>query len=226
MKKILLIAAMSILFFTCKKETNNPEVEIVTSEGNIVIRLYDETPLHRDNFLKLVDDSSYDSLLFHRVIDGFMIQGGDPDSRLAQPGTMLGEGSIGEDIDAEIVHGLFHKKGVLAAAREGDMANPERKSSGSQFYIVQGGVYTPEELTARIGQINANRKESDRLVLTPEQVEAYTTIGGTPHLDGLYTVFGEVVEGLDIVDRIAAVETDMNDRPVEDVRIIRMGRRR
>lgn len=226
MKRSLLVLVFPILFFACKKDNTGSEVEIVTTHGNIVVRLYDQTPLHRDNFLKLVDDSSYDSVLFHRVIDRFMIQAGDPDSKRAEPGAMLGESSMGNDVDAEFVPGLFHKKGVLAAAREGDQENPERKSSGSQFYIVQGVVYTPEELDARLERINANRSEGEKLVLSPEQIEVYTTMGGTPHLDGQYTVFGEVVEGLDVVDRIAAVETDANDRPLEDVRVIRMVRKK
>lgn len=226
MKNCLLLFVLPILFPPSGQNDADPKVEIVTTHGTIVIRLYDETPLHRDNFLRLVDENAYDSLLFHRVIDGFMIQAGDPDSRQAQPGVKLGKNSIGDKIDAEIVPGIFHKKGVLAAAREGDRVNPERKSSGSQFYIVQGVVYTPEELDERVEKSNKGRKEQEQLVLTAEQVEAYTTVGGTPHLDGAYTIFGEVVEGLDIVDKIAAVETDMSNRPREDVRIIRMARRK
>lgn len=226
MKNYLLLLALPILLSARGQNDADPEVEIVTTHGTIVVRLYDETPLHRDNFLQLVDANAYDSILFHRVIDGFMIQAGDPDSRRSQPGVKVGENNIGDNIDAEIVPGIFHKKGALAAARKGDRVNPERKSSGSQFYIVQGVVYTPEELDARVEKVNKGRKEQERVVLTAEQVEAYTTVGGTPHLDGAYTVFGEVVEGLDIVDKIAAVETDMNARPREDVRIIRMARRK
>lgn len=224
MKIKALILALAILMASCKADNTNSKVEIVTTHGTIIVKLYDQTPLHRDNFLKLVEGNNYDSVLFHRVIDRFMIQSGDPDSKRAAAGAELGESSIGHDVNAEFVPSLFHKKGALAAAREGDDVNPERRSSGSQFYIVQGIVYSPEELEARVERINSNRKEDEKLTLSPEQTEAYTTIGGTPHLDGQYTVFGEVVDGLDVVDKIASVQTDANDRPLEDVRIIRMVR--
>ncbi len=184
-------------------------VKITTDFGEIVLKLYNETPAHRDNFVKLVEEGFYDGTLFHRVINAFMIQGGDPSSKNAQPGQPLGSGGPDYTIQAEIVPGLFHKKGALAAARLGDQANPERRSSGSQFYIVQGRVWTPEEL---------DRMEQQRgMAFSPEQRQAYTTIGGTPHLDAGYTVFGEVVEGLDVVDKIAAVQTAPGDRPVQDV---------
>ena len=184
-------------------------VKITTGFGDIILKLYNETPLHRDNFLKLVEEDFYDGLLFHRVIQDFMIQGGDPASRDAAPDEALGNGGPGYTIPAEIVAGLFHKKGALAAARLGDRINPERASSGSQFYIVQGKVWTPEEL---------DMMEQQRgLTFSPEQRQVYTTIGGTPHLDGFYSVFGEVVEGLDVVDKIAAVQTGAADRPVQDV---------
>ena len=215
MKKIAILFCCAMLLFSCKEK--NTIVEILTSYGDIKIKLYNETPIHRDNFIDLVSNSAFDGILFHRVINNFMIQAGDPDSRDAAPGVLLGENSIGEDLPAEIVPQLFHKKGVLAAAREGDRVNPERKSSNSQFYLVQGRVYTSETLTARVEEINANRE--DKLVLTEEQILAYTTIGGTPHLDGRYTVFGEIIEGLDIVDKIAAVETDENNRPLENIPI-------
>lgn len=186
-------------------------VKITTDYGDIVLKLYNETPLHRDNFLKLVEDGYYEDLLFHRVIKDFMIQGGDPNSRGAEAGEPLGNGGPGYTVPAEIVAGLFHKKGALAAARLGDRMNPERASSGSQFYIVQGKVWTPEEL---------DMMEQQRgLAFSPEQRQAYTTIGGTPHLDGGYSVFGEVVEGLEVVGKIAAVQTGAADRPVQDVKM-------
>ena len=216
MKKLAILFCCILLLSSCKEK--NTIVEILTPYGDIKIKLYNETPIHRDNFIKLVNESAFDGILFHRVINGFMIQAGDPDSRDAAPGVALGESSIGEDLPAEIVPKLFHKKGVLAAAREGDRDNPERKSSNSQFYLVQGRVYTPEELSERVMNINRNRQD-DPLVLTEEQKLAYTTIGGTPHLDGRYTVFGEIIVGLDVVDRIAAVETDEHDRPIENIPI-------
>jgi cyclophilin family peptidyl-prolyl cis-trans isomerase len=184
-------------------------VKITTDFGEIVLKLYNETPEHRDNFVKLVGEGFYDGVLFHRVINAFMIQGGDPNSKDAQPGQPLGTGGPDYTIQAEIVPGLFHKKGALAAARMGDQMNPERRSSGSQFYIVQGRVWTQEEL---------DRMEQQRgQAFSPEQRQAYTTIGGTPHLDAGYTVFGEVVEGLEVVDMIAAVQTGPGDRPVQNV---------
>lgn len=184
-------------------------VRITTDFGDIVLKLYNETPAHRDNFLKLAGEGYYDGVLFHRVIRSFMIQGGDPNSKDAEPGQPLGNGGPGYTVPAEIVPGLFHKKGALAAARLGDQMNPERASSGSQFYIVQGKVWTPEELD----MMEQQRGQA----FTAEQRQAYTTIGGTPHLDAGYTVFGEVVEGLDVVDKIAAVQTAPGDRPVQDV---------
>jgi len=185
-------------------------VTITTEYGVLTVRLYDETPLHRDNFIKLVKAGFYDNLLFHRVIANFMIQGGDPDSRNAQPGQPLGTGGPGYTIPAEIVPGLFHKKGALAAARLGDAMNPSKASSGSQFYLVQGKVYTEQELAMM---------QQQGLRLTPEQRTAYTTVGGTPHLDNGYTVFGEVIRGLEVIDAIAAVQTAPGDRPLKDVRM-------
>lgn len=184
-------------------------VEMSTNYGKMLLLLYDETPLHRDNFIKLAVEGTFDGLLFHRVIAKFMIQGGDPDSRGAKPGKMLGEGTLGYNIPAEFRPNLFHKRGALCAAREGDMVNPKKESSASQFYIVQGRVWKTEELDEMEKRFG---KE-----FGPEQRKAYTTIGGTPHLDGDYTVFGEVIEGMDVVDKIASVQCDKNDRPVEDV---------
>lgn len=244
-------------------ETNKmaTKVRIKTTEGDIVIRLYDETPKHRDNFLKLVKEGFFDGTLFHRVIKDFMIQGGDPDSKSAKPGQMLGEGGPGYDIDAEIVYPQhFHKRGALSAARLGDNVNPERKSSGSQFYIVWGRTFNDGELKqmerqmvmmheqaifdslsmqhrAEIMQLRRNRdqaglqalqeqlvnqtkelsKTSPAPAFTAEQRDAYTTVGGTPHLDNQYTVFGEVIEGLDVVERIQNTATDRSDRPTTDV---------
>ena len=244
-------------------ETNKmaTKVRIKTTEGDIVIRLYDETPKHRDNFLKLVKEGFFDGTLFHRVIKDFMIQGGDPDSKSAKPGQMLSEGGPGYDIDAEIVYPQhFHKRGALSAARLGDNVNPERKSSGSQFYIVWGRTFNDGELKqmerqmvmmheqaifdslsmqhrAEIMQLRRNRdqaglqalqeqlvnqtkelsKTSPAPAFTAEQRDAYTTVGGTPHLDNQYTVFGEVVEGLDVVERIQNTATDRSDRPTTDV---------
>lgn len=183
---------------------------IKTNKGDITIRLYDETPLHRDNFEKLVKEGFYTDLLFHRVIKSFMIQGGDPDSKGAAPGVQLGQGGPGYTIPAEIKPNLIHKKGALSAARLGDQMNPQRASSGSQFYLVQGQVYTEAQL--KTFETNYGFK------FTPQQIEAYTTVGGTPHLDNQYTVFGEVVEGLDVIDKIASVATAPGDRPLEDVK--------
>lgn len=186
-------------------------VQIETDFGNMVVKLYNETPLHRDNFLKLVKDGIFDSLLFHRVIQNFMIQGGDPDSKNAKPGQMLGEGGLGYTVPAEFVSGLFHKKGALAAARQGDEVNPRKESSASQFYIVQGNVWNADRLRMveqRYGK-----------TFTREEAEVYATLGGTPFLDGDYTVFGEVVEGLEVVDKIAAVRCGTMDRPLQDVRM-------
>lgn len=184
------------------------KVRIETPYGDMVVKLYDETPKHRDNFIKLVKEGFYDNLLFHRVIENFMIQGGDPDSKGAPAGKMLGVGDVGYTVPAEFVKGLYHKKGALSAARQGDAVNPAKASSGCQFYIVQGQVY-PQEMFAMF--------ESRGFKLNDEQKQLYSTVGGTPHLDGDYTVFGEVIEGLDVIDKIAAVQTDRADRPVEDV---------
>ncbi len=174
--------------------------------------LYDDTPLHRDNFIKLVNENVYDSLLFHRVIEGFMIQGGDPDSKNARPGQMLGEGSLGYNIPAEFRPNLFHKRGTLCAAREGDDVNPQKESSSSQFYIVQGRTWNDMELNMIEQRYGKHFPEQQR--------EVYRTLGGAPHLDGDYTVYGEVVEGMEVVDEIAAAKRDRFDRPLKDIRII------
>lgn len=247
------------------KGNGDIRVIILTNQGAIRIRLYNETPLHRDNFVKLVKEHYFDSLLFHRVIRNFMIQGGDPDSKYAKPEAILGEGGPGYTLPAEFNPGLFHKKGVLAAARESDLDNPSQASSGSQFYIVQGRTYTDSLLKVQAKRITKmklfnqiiNRVENKQLLekykvyakaemndsvkyindiinkqvetelpavqqymFTEEQTKAYTTIGGTPHLDGSYTVFGEVYDGLEVLDDIAAQKTDKAARPLTDIRII------
>ena len=207
------------MLFSCtsKKEYL---VRMHTTAGVVDLRLYNETPAHRDNIVKLVKECYFDSLLFHRVIPDFMIQAGDPDSKHAPKGTMLGNGGPAYSVAAEFMPELhFHKRGALAAAREGDDVNPSKSSSASQFYIVWGRVFTKEQLEAL--KKNYKRMTGRDMNITPQQEEAYTTTGGTPHLDGEYTVFGEVVDGLEVVDAIQHVRCDRNDRPLDDVRIIR-----
>ena len=200
------------------------QVMIETTEGNILVTLYDDTPKHRDNFLKLVDEQFYDSLLFHRVIKNFMIQGGDPDSKHAEPGVTLGEGSTDYTVEAEffdsegrLLHP--HKRGALAMAREGDSENPERRSSGCQFYIVWGKTYATQQLYQIGDKVEA--ATDHRVTMTDELLDLYHDVGGVPHLDGQYTVFGEVTEGLEVVDRIQKAQTDDYDRPIDDIRILR-----
>lgn len=248
-----------------KKDSKEPLtlIQIITTKGPIIVELYNETPKHRDNFIKIAKDGVLDSVLFHRVIENFMIQAGDPDSKNAKPGDMLGNGGLDYKVDAEFNAALFHKKGVLAAARDG---NPERASSSTQFYIVQGKIYNDSLLHSAENRINAwladhyTRKAPENKALvsalkkaaevknfetynilndsllsiakTSENFEHYTipethrevykTWGGTPHLDQNYTVFGEVVEGLQVVDSIAKVPTAKFNRPVEDIRIIKV----
>ncbi|MDR1273697.1 MAG: peptidylprolyl isomerase [Odoribacteraceae bacterium] len=263
MKKIILALCCAGLFVACREQgVPGTVVELTTSLGKIKIRLGDETPLHRDNFVKLVEGRVLDSVLFHRVIKGFMVQAGDPSSRHAAPGAHLGETSHGETIPAEIVPGLFHKRGALAAARLGDQQNPERASSGSQFYIVQGEVFSPGELEEVVRRVNESRRgeiyrslvqgraaelerlgtandpaaldaldreintaldslfETRKLTLTDEQARAYTTGGGAPHLDGAYTVFGEVIGGMEVIDKIADAPVDAYNRPLSDARVL------
>lgn len=203
---------------TIKKKDRKRDVLMETTMGDIVIRLSDSTPLHRDNFLKLVKVGYYDSVLFHRVIKEFMIQSGDPNSKRAPAGQPLGNGGPGYTIPAEFRTTLFHKKGAIAAARTGDNVNPQKASSGSQFYLVQGKVYTDAGLDSlETGRLNGRK-------IPVANREGYKTIGGVPHLDEGYTVYGEVVKGLDVVDKIAAVQTSRaqdRDRPLQDVRIIK-----
>lgn len=261
---ILFIALLCGLTACNSQNKNNMENETIvcfeTSMGDIKVKLYNETPLHRDNMIKLVKEGFYNGTLFHRVINDFMIQGGDPDSKGAPADKMLGEGDTGYTVPAEFVYPkYFHKKGALAAARMGDNVNPEKASSGCQFYIVTGTVFNEESLNEMEENLNRRivkekfdslarpymkeiykmRKANDvdslsilqeKLVaeaeaeaaktpfkFTPEQKKAYTTLGGTPHLDGSYTVYGEVVEGLDVVEAIQKVKTNQADRPTEDV---------
>lgn len=185
------------------------KVEIVTDYGKIVVKLYNETPLHRDNFIQLASEGFYDGLLFHRVIKDFMIQGGDPDSRNAGPDVMLGSGGVSYRIPAEFNPALHHKKGALAAARDN---NPEKASSGCQFYIVKGKTFSDQDLNMFESRMATKYTEKQR--------NDYKTIGGTPHLDMGYTVFGEVVSGLEVIDKIAEVATKPGDRPVQDVKML------
>ena len=247
------------------QSTGDAVVDIKTSVGDIRIRLYGETPKHRDNFIKLVNEKFYDNVLFHRVINQFMIQTGDPESKGAPAGKSLGSGGPGYDLDAEILYPqFFHKRGALAAARQGDEVNPDRRSSGSQFYIVTGKVYNAGQLSQMEKQLQYQqmqtifndlakqhrdsimnmRRNRDQAGLhalqeelvkkteieaaknpakfTQEQIDAYSTVGGTPHLDGTYTVFGEVVDGMDVVAKIETTATGAQDRPKEDIKIISM----
>ena len=269
--KLLIIAVLAVVLAACgagSKKSNDMEkrtqVKIETTMGNIVVELYNETPKHRDNFIKLAKEGVYDSTLFHRVIKAFMIQAGDPDSKTANDTAQLGGGDVGYTVPAEFVPKFFHKKGALAAARMGDDVNPERASSGCQFYIVTGRKFREAQLLDMAGQKNNNRideifnelarkhmkeiykmrkandeagllalqdsleaqataqyKEEEPFMFTPEQIAAYTTIGGAPHLDGAYTVFGQVVEGMETVEKIEVTKTGRADRPVENVRILK-----
>jgi cyclophilin family peptidyl-prolyl cis-trans isomerase len=219
MKKWLLLIVAFGMFGTiqCNAQKSKKQkevlIELETSEGTMMLKLYNETPKHRDNMVKLVKDGYYDGLLFHRVIKDFMVQGGDPDSKGAKPGQALGQGGPGYTVPAEFVDSLIHKKGALAAARMGDQVNPTKASSGSQFYIVQGRTFSENDL--RGIEARSGKKYTD------VQKQIYATLGGTPHLDGGYTVFGELVTGFDVLDRIANTKTAPGDRPVKDVIIIK-----
>ena len=219
MRRILLSLSF-IIFHLSFIEAQTTEVLLETTMGNIRISLYDETPLTRDNFLKITKMGIYDSLLFHRVIKDFMIQSGDTNSKHAKPGQLLGTGDFDYTTEAEFrLPQIFHRRGVIAMAREGDKENPERRSSACQFYIVWGKIFDD----ARIAKVQERLDSATQgsVKLTPEMIEVYKTVGGTPHLDGQYTVFGEVVEGMDVVEKIQQVQTDKNDRPLEDIRILK-----
>lgn len=271
-KYFIILIIMATIMGSCKAKTTGrnvpaePETEVLlkTSKGDIRIKLYNETPEHRYNFVRLIEQNFYDSVLFHRVIRDFMIQTGDPDSKGAEKGARLGMGGPGYTIPAEFVYPQrFHKRGALSAARTADQVNPERRSSGSQFYIVTGKKYRENELRSMEQQLQQQQGQSifDKLCMdnrdliiklqqendddglmalqkklneqldsiikadgkfkfTDEQIKAYTTEGGTPFLDNQYTVFGEVIEGMDIVDKIQKVSTDENDRPIDDILIL------
>ena len=221
MKRILfLIALVYGASANLWAQTSTTEVLLETTMGNIRIALYDETPQHRDNFPKLTKMGSYDSLLFHRVIKDFMVQSGDIFSKRAKPGQLLGLGDYDYTQEAEFrLPKIFHRRGVVAAAREGDEKNPERRSGASQFYIVWGKIYDDRRLDYT--QMKLDSITNGEVQLTPEMREVYKTIGGTPHLDGQYTVFGEVTEGMNLIEKMQMVETDKNDRPLEDIRILK-----
>ena len=198
-------------------ESNDQFVIISTSYGDMKLKLYNETPTHRDNFIKLVKENYFNGTLFHRVIKDFMIQGGDPDSKGASASQNLGMGGPGYTIPAEIDHRFIHKKGALSAARKGDQVNPKRESSGSQFYVVQGKVYDASVILQMETRRNGQYPENEHWNYTDEQIKTYTTIGGTPHLDGQYTVFGELVDGFDVLDAIADVPVNKKSRPLTDI---------
>ena len=206
---LIFLQLYTVNYAQTPKKAAETIILISTGFGDIKLKLYNETPLHRDNFIKLIKEKYLDSTLFHRVIKEFMIQGGDPDSKHAVAGSILGNGGPAYTIPAEFNKSLYHKKGALAAARESDQVNPAKASSGSQFYIVQGKIWTVDELNMfakRLGK-----------TYTPEQMKTYTTIGGTPHLDDNYTVFGEIISGWEVLDKIAAVACDKNNRPLIDI---------
>jgi peptidyl-prolyl cis-trans isomerase B (cyclophilin B) len=213
---------MAVLFgsLISVAQTSTTEVLFETTEGNIRIALYDETPLHRDNFLKLTRMHVYDSLLFHRVIKNFMIQSGDTNSKNAKPGQRLGTGDFDYTQEPEFrLPQIIHRRGCVAMAREPDVVNPEMRSSACQFYIVWGKRFSSAEIEK--AQERLDTMTHGRVKLTQEMIKVYKSVGGTPHLDGQYTVFGEVTEGLDVVERIQKAETDEFDRPFEDIRILR-----
>ena len=221
MKTIICAIIMAFSLGLRAQESDNcKEVLLETTAGNIKLKLYNETPLHRDNFLKLVNLHVYDSLLFHRVIKDFMIQCGDPKSKEAKPGDFLGEGDLDWTVEQELrLPQLYHRRGVLAAAREPDSDNSYRESSACHFYLAWGKTFTDAELDKM--QQRLDTLYGYRVKITPEMRETYKTIGGIPHLDGGYTVFGEIAEGLDVLEKIQQTATDENDRPLEDVRILK-----
>lgn len=219
---VVAITSCSTLKLGKQKEQ---KVLVETTQGKIILKLYNETPLHRDNFIKLVKAKKYNGLLFHRVIDQFMIQGGDPETKNSVKNKTYGDGDVGYTIPAEFkMPTIYHKYGTLAAAREGDNVNPQKASSGIQFYIVVGKKFTDEELDRmQQGKILRYGHANDSTFKFSDKARNdYKTIGGTPHLDGNYTVYGEVLTGMDVVEKISKVKTNNEDRPLEDIRIIRM----
>lgn len=219
-KVLLLFASIQLSIAASWSQTVSTEVLLETTVGNIRIGLFDETPQTRDNFLKITKMEIYDSLLFHRVIKDFMIQSGDTNSKHAKPGQLLGTGDFDYTTEAEFrLPLIYHRRGMVAMAREGDDKNPEMRSSACQFYIVWGKILNDQQI-AKV-QERLDTMTHGRVQLTPEMIETYKTVGGTPHLDGQYTVFGEVIEGMDVVEKIQGVQTDKNDRPLEDIRILK-----
>lgn len=210
----LFIAGCAVTKSSSKSNDGPTQVALETQFGTMTIELFDDTPAHRDNFIKLVQEGFYNDLLFHRVIKDFMVQGGDPNSRDAAPGARLGAGGPGYTIEAEMDSTHLHLKGALSAARQGDQVNPEKRSSGSQFYLVQGKTYSADQLANFESRMQKNHPG---FAYTEEQKAAYAADGGTPFLDMEYTVFGQVIDRLDIIDSIAAVRTARGDRPLEDV---------
>lgn len=224
MQKILYVLFLLILQMPAMADTGTGEsrceILLKTDKGDILLALYNETPRHRDNFIRLVKNGYYDGVLFHRVISDFMIQCGDSTTRHTEPGDKAGEYAPAYTIPAEIVYPkFFHRRGVLAAAREPDDVNPDRDSSSSHFYIVYGRRFTEDGLDNL--QARLDKTTGGKIVLTPEVREIYKSVGGTPHLDGQYTIFGEVLSGMDVVKEIQSVETDSKDRPLEDVRVVK-----
>lgn len=255
-RTLLVLAILAFVSCTNKYKDSNRYVKIITDEGDIIVRLYNETPKHTENFIKLTEQKFFDDLIFHRVIKDFVVQGGDPETRNAEPGKLYGEKDAGYLVDPEIIDTIYHKRGVIAMAREGDDVNPEKKSSSSQFYLVVGKLYTNDELNNLEVKLNKKLREKieknlydsllsnlnnpdskflnqitqkvsiladsimniKRIKFNDKQRSIYTTLGGIPHLDGNYTVFGEIVEGYDVVEKISQVQTDSNDRPVKDIK--------
>lgn len=253
---LILFSLVSMLSCTSKYNDNNRYIKILTDEGDIVVKLYNETPRHTENFIKLTEQNFFDGLIFHRVIKDFVVQGGDPETKNAEQGKLYGEKDAGYLIDAEIIDTIYHKRGVIAMAREGDDVNPEKKSSSSQFYLVVGKVFSDEELNEL--EVNLNKKLREKTVeklydsllidsknlnqksisqvtqkvnilvdsilkvkhikFNENQRKIYTSVGGIPHLDGNYTVFGEIVSGYEVVEKISSVQTDSNDRPLKDIK--------
>ena len=210
--RFFLLLSFLLIFGELTGQTTYKKVLIETSLGSMTLILYNETPMHSENFIDLVKKGQYEDILFHRVINNFMIQSGDPGTRNSVKGQRVGSGDVAYTIPAEFHPDLYHQKGALAAARQGDAVNPARASSGSQFYIVQGTVFTND-------QLNQMEERHSHIRFTDEQRKIYTTVGGTPHLDYSYTVFGRVIDGMETIDKIAAVATDQYDRPVEDIMV-------